>query len=85
MNSFLTFLPRRTFLLAMLALPLGVRAGNDSPGAVYTLTNEADANRVIMARCETEEALKAGLAGGIRLFQGWHIDNMIRASREVVN
>lgn len=46
---------------------------------------EADANRVIMARCETEEALKAGMAAGIRLFQGWHIDNLIRASREVVN
>ncbi|WP_298725393.1 EAL domain-containing protein [uncultured Ferrovibrio sp.] len=46
---------------------------------------ETDANRVIMARCETEEALKAGMAAGIRLFQGWHIDNLIRASREVVN
>lgn len=46
---------------------------------------EADANRVIMARCETEEALKAGMAAGVRLFQGWHIDNLIRASREVVN
>ncbi|WP_341703892.1 EAL domain-containing protein [Ferrovibrio sp.] len=46
---------------------------------------DADANRVIMARCETEEALKAGMAAGIRLFQGWHIDNLIRASREVVN
>ncbi|HLT78758.1 MAG TPA: hypothetical protein VKZ87_15350 [Ferrovibrio sp.] len=46
---------------------------------------EIDANRIIMARCESEEALKAGMAAGIRLFQGWHIDNMIRASREVVN
>ena len=46
---------------------------------------ESDANRIIMARCETEDALKAGMAAGIRLFQGWHIDNMIRASREVVN
>lgn len=46
---------------------------------------ETDPNRVIMARCETEEAMRAGLAAGIRLFQGWHIDNMIRASREVVN
>ena len=47
--------------------------------------SETDANRIIMARCETEDALKAGMAAGIRLFQGWHIDNMIRASREVVN
>jgi 6-phosphogluconolactonase (cycloisomerase 2 family) len=48
MKSFLTFLHRRTFLVALLALPLAARAGNDSPGAIYSLSNEADANRVLV-------------------------------------
>jgi len=46
---------------------------------------DADPNRVIMARCETDEALRAGQQAGIRLFQGWHIDNLIRAAKEVIS
>jgi len=38
-----------------------------------------------MARCETDEALRAGQQAGIRLFQGWHIDNLIRAAKEVIS
>lgn len=45
---------------------------------------DADPNRVIMARCETEDALRAGQAAGIRLFQGWHIDALIKSAKEVI-
>jgi EAL domain-containing protein (putative c-di-GMP-specific phosphodiesterase class I) len=38
----------------------------------------AEAGRLIMARCETAEALELGQAVGIRLFQGFHIDSMLR-------
>ena len=33
--------------LGILVLPLAALAGNESPGAVYTLSNAADANRVL--------------------------------------
>lgn len=47
MKSFL--FSRRTFvrLLGILALPLAAFAGNDSPGAIYTLSNAVAANRVL--------------------------------------
>jgi EAL domain-containing protein (putative c-di-GMP-specific phosphodiesterase class I) len=38
----------------------------------------ADSGRLVMARCETAEALELGQAVGIRLFQGFHIDSMLR-------
>ena len=38
----------------------------------------AEPGRLIMARCETPEALELGQAVGIRLFQGFHIDAMLR-------
>jgi len=38
----------------------------------------AEPGRLIMARCETAEALELGQAVGIRLFQGFHIDSMLR-------
>jgi EAL domain-containing protein (putative c-di-GMP-specific phosphodiesterase class I) len=31
-----------------------------------------------MAHCETAEALELGQAAGVRLFQGFHIDGMLR-------
>ncbi|MFM7345709.1 MAG: EAL domain-containing protein [Tagaea sp.] len=40
---------------------------------------EADINRVIMTRCETPLALEMGQNAGIRMFQGWHIEALIRA------
>jgi hypothetical protein len=38
----------------------------------------AEAGRLIMAHCETAEALELGQAAGVRLFQGFHIDGMLR-------
>jgi EAL domain-containing protein (putative c-di-GMP-specific phosphodiesterase class I) len=38
----------------------------------------AEPGRLVMARCETPEALELGQAVGIRLFQGFHIDAMLR-------
>ena len=38
----------------------------------------AEAGRLIMAHCETAEALELGQAAGVRLFQGFHIDSMLR-------
>ena len=38
----------------------------------------ASAGRLVMARCETAEALELGQAVGIRLFQGFLIDGMLR-------
>jgi EAL domain-containing protein (putative c-di-GMP-specific phosphodiesterase class I) len=40
---------------------------------------EADINRIIMGRCETPMAFELGQAVGIRMFQGWHIDALMRA------
>jgi len=38
----------------------------------------AEPGRLIMAHCETAEALELGQAAGIRIFQGFHIDAMLR-------
>jgi EAL domain-containing protein (putative c-di-GMP-specific phosphodiesterase class I) len=38
----------------------------------------AEPGRLIMARCETAEALELGQAAGIRIFQGFHIDALMR-------
>ena len=35
--------------------------------------------RVILARCDSEEAVQFGLAQGLRLFQGRHIDRLVNA------
>lgn len=40
---------------------------------------EADINRIIMGRCETPAAFEFGQAVGIRMFQGWHVDVLLRA------
>jgi hypothetical protein len=40
---------------------------------------EADINRVIMSRCETPLAFELGQNVGIRMFQGWHVEALIRA------
>ncbi|MBI3506927.1 MAG: EAL domain-containing protein [Proteobacteria bacterium] len=40
---------------------------------------EADINRIIMGRCETPMAFELGQAVGIRMFQGWHVDALMRA------
>jgi EAL domain-containing protein (putative c-di-GMP-specific phosphodiesterase class I) len=40
---------------------------------------EADINRIIMGRCETPMAFELGQAVGIRMFQGWHVDALLRA------
>jgi len=45
---------------------------------------EADINRVIMSRCETPLAFELGQAVGIRMFQGWHIDALMRAQAPAV-
>ena len=51
--------------------------------AVYTsdgaMLAEADINRIIMGRCETPMAFELGQAVGIRMFQGWHVDALLRA------
>jgi EAL domain-containing protein (putative c-di-GMP-specific phosphodiesterase class I) len=38
----------------------------------------AEPGRLIMARCETAEALELGQAAGIRIFKGFHIDALMR-------
>lgn len=40
---------------------------------------EADINRVIMSRCETPLAFELGQNVGIRMFQGWHVEALVRA------
>ncbi|MFM7344525.1 MAG: hypothetical protein ACKO1J_04035 [Tagaea sp.] len=40
---------------------------------------EADINRVIMCRCETPLAFELGQNVGIRMFQGWHVEALVRA------
>ncbi|MCM0021362.1 MAG: EAL domain-containing protein [Tagaea sp.] len=40
---------------------------------------EADINRVIMSRCETPLAFELGQNVGIRMFQGWHVEALMRA------
>lgn len=38
---------------------------------------ELQANRIILCRCDNEEAIKYGHSLGISLFQGWHIDKLL--------
>ncbi len=45
--------------------------------ALATTVKAAGTARVIMAHCDSQNALEFGQSIGITLFQGWHIDNMI--------
>jgi hypothetical protein len=38
-------------------------------------------DRVVLCRCDTAEAVGWGQAAGIRLFQGHHVDSLMRATR----
>jgi hypothetical protein len=51
--------------------------------AIEVMLQEVDLNRIVLHRAETEEALRWGLARGIRRFQGRHVDAMLGASRIV--
>ncbi|HEX9646464.1 MAG TPA: hypothetical protein VGB88_03120 [Alphaproteobacteria bacterium] len=56
-------------------------AGSGSEAAAGDLgraIREADSKRVILTRCDDQEAVEFGFALGINLFQGRHIDEMLR-------
>ncbi|MFN7038037.1 MAG: EAL domain-containing protein [Alphaproteobacteria bacterium] len=38
-------------------------------------------NRIILCRCDNEDAIEYGKALGISLFQGWHVDKMVNNLR----
>ena len=51
--------------------------------AVDRALHDIDLARVVLHRAETEQALRWGVAHGIRRFQGRHVDAMLGASRMV--
>ena len=59
----------------MLELPAAAQA------ELARVVAEADPARIILHRADSEAAVRWGLAHRLRLFQGWHIDQMLAVQR----
>ncbi len=56
--------------------------GQDAIAALESAVRAAGVGRIIMCRCESENALRMGHNMGISLFQGRHIDTLLAAKSE---
>lgn len=54
-----------------------IRGGHDLSDRVIRQIMLTGANRVILSRCDTEEAINFGRENGIELFQGRHVESLI--------
>lgn len=71
------------FDLAKLKWDSGMGNSNDS--RLSDAVKKCGANRIILCRCDSQEAIDFGKSIGISLFQGRHIDNLLAPNAKVVN
>jgi len=58
----------------------GDRIGLLADAAIRKALQQIPTDKLIFFRCDSEKALRAGRELGVRLFQGWHIDDAVGAS-----
>jgi c-di-GMP-related signal transduction protein len=58
---------------------------SDTNRSLTTAIKQCGANRVILSRCDTQQAVEYGHALGLTLFQGRHLDAVINPKSAVQN
>lgn len=64
---------------------LGAKDGKDTRAMLAEAVKKCDPKRVILCRCDTEEAVEYGKSIGISLFQGRYIDKLLNPDSKITN
>src|SRR5262249_22787450 len=57
---------------------LGHQDESAAVAALDRLVTQAGEGRVILCRCDSDAAIRFGAAHGLYLFQGWHVDALVK-------